>query len=152
MGLNTTHGCWDGAYSAFHRWRVKLAEVEGIPLELMEGFGWPLYQTPSEVKHNLDNTINSPVIRIIEIIESVAPIKWDLLKPDPLHFLLHHSDCDGEIPVELLEPIAQRLEEVLPKLPNEDAGGHIGNWHEKTQKFIDGLRLAASLNEPVIFM
>jgi len=29
MGLDTSHDCWHGAYSAFHRWRVKLAEVAG---------------------------------------------------------------------------------------------------------------------------
>jgi hypothetical protein len=31
MGLDTTHDCWHGAYSAFMRWRRKLAEVAGYP-------------------------------------------------------------------------------------------------------------------------
>jgi len=38
MGLDTTHGCWHGAYSAFHRWRAGLANAAGIPLDLMEGY------------------------------------------------------------------------------------------------------------------
>lgn len=87
MGLDTTHGCWHGAYSAFMRWREKLAEVAGLPpLMLMEGFY-----------------------------------------------------------------LADRLAELLPKLPEGDGGGHIGHWREKTQTFIDGLRLAASRGEDVEF-
>ena len=39
MGLHTTHGCWRGAYSAFMRWRMKLAEVAGFPpLLMMDGY------------------------------------------------------------------------------------------------------------------
>ena len=30
MGLDTTHDCWHGAYSAFMRWRQKIAEVAGF--------------------------------------------------------------------------------------------------------------------------
>lgn len=46
MGLNVTHGCWEGAYSAFRRWREKLSEVAGFgDLSQREGFGgnvpWP---------------------------------------------------------------------------------------------------------------
>jgi hypothetical protein len=40
MGLDTTHECWHGAYSAFMRWREKLAEVAGLPaLRQMSGYG-----------------------------------------------------------------------------------------------------------------
>lgn len=39
MGLDCSYDAWHGAYSAFHRWRVKLAEVAAMPpLESMEGF------------------------------------------------------------------------------------------------------------------
>lgn len=46
MGLDTTHDCWHGAYSAFHRWRAKLCEVAGLgKIEERNGFGgnkpWP---------------------------------------------------------------------------------------------------------------
>ncbi len=45
MGLNVSHGAWDGAYSAFMRWRRKLAEVSGYgDLEVYEGY-WD-YQRP----------------------------------------------------------------------------------------------------------
>lgn len=41
MGLDCTHGFWNGSYGAFMRWRTWLAAQAGIPLSLMEGFyGW----------------------------------------------------------------------------------------------------------------
>lgn len=38
MGLDTTHNCWHGAYSSFHRFRKSLAEQIGINLEEFEGY------------------------------------------------------------------------------------------------------------------
>ena len=39
MGLDTSHDCWHGAYSAFARWRKRIAAAVGINLDSMEGFG-----------------------------------------------------------------------------------------------------------------
>jgi hypothetical protein len=79
------------------------------------------------------------------------PIKWECLKPSPLQSLLYHSDCDGDIPASECAGIADALEAVLPALPGGDGGGHIGDWREKTQTFIAGLRLAAKRGEKVEF-
>lgn len=38
MGLDTSHGCWNGAYSAFMRWRTEIAKCAGINLHEMDGF------------------------------------------------------------------------------------------------------------------
>ncbi len=38
MGLATSHDCWHGAYSAFARWRKRIAAAIGINLDSMEGF------------------------------------------------------------------------------------------------------------------
>lgn len=38
MGLDTSHGCWHGAYSAFMRWRIEIARCAGIELQEMAGF------------------------------------------------------------------------------------------------------------------
>jgi hypothetical protein len=120
MGLDTSHDCWHGAYSAFMRWREKLAEVAGLPpLRMMEGYD--------------------------------GAIRWDSLKPDALHILLDHSDCAGSLASAVCGPLADSLERLLPLLPNEDGGGHVGPWKAKTQAFIDGLRLAASRGEDVEF-
>ncbi len=149
MGLDTTHDAWHGAYSAFMRWREKIAEVAGLPpFRLMEGFyqnlssGMPPslfcngYQRESETLKSLD---------------ALLPIKWECLKPSPLHELLFHSDCDGEIPAASCGPIADELEKLIPLLPEGEAGGHIGIWRDKTQKFIYGLRRAAAAGEPLGF-
>lgn len=149
MGLDTSHNAWHGAYSAFMRWRTGIARVAGIPLELMEGF----YSNDSSQMQLATRAYQRDQIGlgIVDTIKRVCPISWDALKPDPLHILLHHSDCDGEIAPEHCAAIADRLEEILPSLPDDDGGGHIGNWREKTQSFIDGCRAAAAANEPLDF-
>lgn len=144
MGLDVTHDCWHGAYSAFMRWRRKLAEVAGLPpLDLMEGFYPGLVDYLKYVDPSFQYAIDE--------WRKSLPIKWDALKPDVLHLLLHHSDCDGDIPPEICSPLADRLEQLVPLLPDTIDGGHIGNWQEKTERFISGLRLAASKNEAVEF-
>ncbi len=63
---------------------------------------------------------------------------------DPLWVLLGHSDCDGEIEVKDLTPLADRLEELLDKTTDE--------WVTfKIKQFVSGLRLAAASNEVVEF-
>ena len=153
MGLDTTHDCWHGAYSAFMRWRRKLAEVAGLPpLELMEGFYYPgEIGTLQAVRRALESGPLDFLADGIEELEKSLPISWDCLKPDILHELLFHSDCDGELAPEICGPLADRLEELLPLLPDDDDWGHIRNWRDKTQMFIDGLREAAAAGEPVGF-
>lgn len=138
MGLDTSHDCWHGAYGAFMKWRMKIAEVAGLPpLMLMEGF-----YDPDRYGDSLEDRW---------YLKGLLPISWDCLKDDPIHELLYHSDCDGEIPWESCAGIADSLEKLMPLLPHEDVGGHIGYWEDKTQQFIDGLRLAASKKENVDF-
>jgi hypothetical protein len=70
---------------------------------------------------------------------------------DPLLYLIVHSDCDGVIhPAEGVH-IAARLEQILPNLTEDGAGGHITSMRGKTQQFIDGLRRAAAAGEDVKF-
>ena len=51
MGLDTSHDCWSGAYSAFNKWRTKICEVSGYgDLKDYHGFGgdksWLLDEDP----------------------------------------------------------------------------------------------------------
>lgn len=154
MGLDTSHDCWHGAYSAFHHWRKELCRAAGLPpLDLMEGFfsdGSDADGSPfSLLKHCCHDEM---IVRAFErdIIPGL-PISWNCLQPNPLHELLCHSDCDGEIPASSCAGIADSLERLLPKLPAGDGPGHIGNWRAKTQQFIDGLWAAASAGENVEF-
>ena len=137
MGLDTSHGCWHGAYSAFSRWRNTIATIGGYRL------------------FNPDP--NSPWYECAQINwEAVTPANlqgvWEHVPEDPLIVLIAHSDCDGEIRARDAGPLADRLAELLPKIADlGEGGGHVGNWREKTQKFIDGLRLAAKNDESVNF-
>lgn len=145
MGLNCSHDAWDGAYSAFHRWRCKIAEAAGLPpLELMEGF----YNKDTLYFGRIEELWESKVTEL----GTRLPIRWDCLKKSPLHELLYHSDCDGDIPWRRCGKIADELEKLLPAMEAfGDGGGHIGAYKDKTQTFIDGLRDAFASKENLEF-
>lgn len=152
MGLDTSHDAWHGAYSAFMRWRQEIAKAAGLPpLTLMEGF----YQQDDPIHDPMWQSVLDRGARgdnpTLENVKAQLPIKWECLKPSPLHQLLHHSDCDGEIPWKDCGMIAVELEKVLPNLPKDDAGGHIGDFRDKTQTFINGLRKANAAKENLEF-
>jgi hypothetical protein len=159
MGLDVSHDCWHGAHSAFMRWRCEVAKAAGMPpLLMMEGFYGHTEITGDDASAAVkalgfakEHMWASDLLGVF-YFDSNFPIKWECLKPSPLHILLNHSDCGGTIEPDDCAQIAQELEELLPKLPDGDGGGHIGNWREKTQAFIDGLRLAAHRGEPVEFI
>ena len=158
MGLDTTHGCWHGAYSDFMRWRCEIAKAAGLPpLQFMEGFyDWEdiTHEDVNAAVQTLGFASRHEWAR--DMLQALyyggsLPIKWDCLKPSPLHALLNHSDCEGDIPAQECAGIADAMEAVLPELQNVSGGGHIGDLREKTQAFIAGLRLAAEKGESVEF-
>lgn len=155
MGLDCSHNAWHGAYSAFMRWRQKIAEVAGLPpLEFMDGFYVPLNGSGATLYHGISTNASAygtDSRPFLAHIDDRLPISWDCLKPSALHELLYHSDCDGEIAADHCGPIADELEALIPLLPDDEDGGHIGNWREKTQQFVDGLRAAAAAGEPLDF-
>lgn len=135
MGLWASHGCWEGAYGAFMRWRTELARAAGYDLR--------------------EPTLQDPCRYVLP---------WDMFEPknylgewdsppgdDPLLILLVHSDCDGVLHPQHGVHIARRLEQLLPLLDESVSGGHIQSMKTKTQQFIDGLRAAAAAEEDVTF-
>lgn len=153
MGLDTSHGAWNGPYSAFMTWRTKIAEVAGFPpLELMEGYyseegmGNPF--TLLDYRYPKGDELPMYQLRIIR---QRLPIKWNLFEGHPLVTLLIHSDCDGEIEWQDCKPIADELTKLLNKFPEEPAGGRIRNWKQQTQTFIDGLLKAYEAKENLDF-
>jgi hypothetical protein len=121
MGLDTSHNCWHGPYSAFNRFRHEIAKAAGIPLDSMEGYE-PMFPTPEE--------------------DQAERVSWEKYKSDPICILLDHSDCDGEIANEHCLALAARLEEIAPKLIQ---GGLMA------LRFAKGLRDAAEAGEDVEF-
>lgn len=151
MGLDISHDTWHGAYSAFMTWRKKVAELAGMPpLELMEGFYDHLPPNDRHLPTLYNGGPHEYSYSLIQL-DKRLPIKWASLKENPLHVLLFHSDCDGILEWEYLPGIIEELEKLLPLFPEENAGGHIGNWRQKTQTFIDGCKLALSEQENLEF-
>lgn len=127
MGLDTSHGCWHGPYSAFHRFRADIAEAVGINLSTMEGFDRSIPRPPCEhVTH--------------------PATKWEALAQRPLLILLSHSDCEGDIAAADCDAIADDLQKVLASSEALQA-----NWKQRIDDFINGLRDAALSDEPVVF-
>lgn len=138
MGLDTSHGAWHGAYSAFTRWRHAVAEAAGY---LVRKVDWgDRGMLP----------MDTVLIDWGHVPEGALYGKWAETPADPLLVLIAHSDCEGEILPAQAGPLADRLEELLPKLSG-DYGGHIGDIKAKTLVFIAGLRAAVEANEPLDF-
>jgi hypothetical protein len=141
MGLDTTHDCWHGAYSSFSRFRDEVAKAAGYEI-------WKVEQSEGFTRDTI-------IIDWGHITEENLFGKWDETPADPLIVLIAHSDCEGSIYPAQAAPLADRLEELLPKIAELGEGtGHIagrGGWAEVTKKFINGLRVAAASGEPVEF-
>lgn len=150
MGLDTTHNCWHGSYSAFNRWREQVAYLAGLPpLGLMEGF----YHPPESGMSVLFCGPGEPLaLQKMMRLHRYLPIKWSCLKSEVLKRLLNHSDCDGKIGFVWVGRIADRLEQLFPlvdQLPTSNEGRL--EWRQRTEQFIKGLRLAHEKREDVGF-
>ena len=130
MGLNTTHGCWDGGYIGFSAWRNAVAIAAGFRMKLTGGYSLDAIEA-------LFLPGGEPVP------EAIFMGQWPFEPPDVLWVLLAHSDCDGEIPHKFTGPLADRLAGLATAIQ--------AAWRNKTQTFIDGLRVAHAAGEPVEF-
>lgn len=144
MGLDTTHDCWHGSYGTFSRWRTEIAKAAGIPLGMMAGH-WEDQDDP-----------NFPFWVKVESYwqreyRQFLPIQWIHFESDPICYLLHHSDCDGELSWEICGELANRLEGLIPQLSEANYHGHMDNWKNKTMLFVTGLRTAFEAKENVEF-
>jgi hypothetical protein len=140
MGLDVSHDCWHGAYSAFSRWRDQLARSAGYMVAKVDTgpdvWGGPRDMVLIDWGHIEDKNYMG---------------EWDATPADPLIILFAHSDCEGVIHPEQATPLADRLTELMPLLPEGEAPGHVRHWRNTTQQFIDGLRAAAAAGEDVKF-
>ena len=97
MGLNTTHGCWNGGYIYFNQWREAIAKAAGIPD--LDAY-YRKYHTDS--------------------VEQLHGLWFDVPKDRALHILLRHSDCEGYILAHHCDQLASELEALLPALDAEN--------------------------------
>lgn len=123
MGLDTSHDCWHGSYITFGHFRGKLFDA---------AFG------------------GGPRAHYAYLDEVDAWPETDDRLKDPLMALLLHSDCDGEIEIDKQLALAERLEQLAPKLA-EDPDDKTRRFSERAKTFAKGLREAHKAGEPVGF-
>lgn len=134
MGLDTTHDCFHGPYSQFMQWRE-----------------WLNYFVMRERAKNGD--VNANEVSHLGVTREALMRAWNEGLYDdqsvPINVLMAHSDCDGEITADMCAPLADALQaladQYMPPRGTYDA------MRPATDRFIKGLRLAASRNEPVTF-
>jgi len=100
---------------------VRLAAVIGLDLNKMVGFGG---------RHH----------------GPVGDLPWPSAEKLPLVYLLHHSDCDGELTPEQCRAVAPALRKAVEQWPEDD-------WdRRKFLQLADGMDAAAEAGEPLEFM
>ena len=149
MGLDTSHDCWHGGYGSFMIWRKALAHAAWLPpLDFMEGFYDDLVKAAF-----IADSVPFAWHRTVWVQE--LPIQWECLKPDVLHELLNHSDCDGELKAYICAPLAERLDRlywVMREWEEDDPYfKRRKDYMAWTERFAAGLRAAAESNENVEF-
>jgi hypothetical protein len=146
MGLDTTHDAWHGPYGSFSRWRHAVAVAAGIIGE--DGRLYP-------AMWDSEGVVPCPIDWDFWDTQTNYRGKWVKDPEDVIWVLLAHSDCDGHIKKRFLLPLADRLEGLLDKLSSDayskDMHYYWFSPRGKAEKFIAGLRLAASENKKVKF-
>ena len=140
MGLDTSHDCWHGAYSAFHRFRQNLAAAIGIDLLKMasfvpDGIAWPSKKDEPLVSllNHSDCDGSIPVKELIPLANRLDEVANIIEQGPP------PNDCSG------FSMTATSL---------EVTGGHLmrnGGTAESARIFAKGCRLAASQRQVVRF-
>lgn len=148
MGLSTTHGCWDGAYSGFARFRELVGKAAGLPH--IDGFlggqvpdiNWATV-THRQIMGHWDR--KGPTVESTGIYD--PPIT------DPVLYLLVHSDIDGKLRRGYLPALKARLEELEPAYDALIVRGGYGDsfYASDLRRFIDGLGEAIEAGEHVEF-
>ena len=149
MGLDCSHGAFNGAYSAFNRLRQAVCFVMG-------GSFPPHYQYNADFSVVVSDDFPQIAQYRTDLDHANIYFGRDLENDSGLFVFLQHSDCGGEISPEMCVRVADELEVLLPKIDmlTKSSGGHIeaqGGYGAVLRKFIKGCRRAASDHEPLLF-
>jgi hypothetical protein len=118
------------SYGGFSRFRERLWDEigpMGIPLQQMWGF-------------------KPFALDVIAQTEwSKTAVRWEDIEPHPLHELINHSDCDGELTAEQCSRIAPALREVVAQW---DEGDYDRTTAEDLAAYMD---VCAETGRPLVF-
>jgi hypothetical protein len=139
MGLDCTHGAFNGAYSSFNQFRKALAAACGG--------SWPPHdpdwRDPDDPGADVDP-------RAWYWREEVVPA--DLI--DGMNAIMDHSDCDGELTTGECVEVAKFMRWAAPRML-DPALGHLSRAGltigDVALRFADGCDLAVKSNEPLGF-
>ena len=159
MGLDTTHGAWNGPYSMFNSWRIWLAKQYGIPLDLMEGFYFKGESDPLSLLNYKYPKGDEFEMSALRRIETNFPLRWSAFRPNIIHKLLYHSDCDGHLTPSECGKIAKELKSLLAEIKNDKAEssspetqrGTYDGMYAATERFMKGCELAFKRKEKLQF-
>lgn len=132
MGLNISHGAFDGGYSRFNRLRKGIMQSIGGSFpphsnDSLSEYRW-YWRSDGEIdgEYNRENY-------------------------DGLYVLMCHSDCDGEIELDDVKLIKRDLEKILPLIKNYEEKNGTVHLVKDTQRFIIGCKNAIDEGSPLIF-
>lgn len=134
MGLDTTHDCFHGAYSAFNRFRQYIAK----------GCGGSFPPHDPEFR---DDDENKPLPGHWYYEPKIVPEEHR----EGMTLFLGHSDCDGIFTPQEAIKVAKFLRWVAPRVQAVEWGHIQGPVDARILKFAEGCELAASRNENVEF-
>ena len=140
MGLDTSHDCWHGPYSSFTRFRNELAKAAGYEVKPVTYDDGMTYDTVDIDWRRIDRDNPEAYLGV-----------WQVPESDPLVYLIAHSDCNGVLKPEQAEPLAERLEVLVPTLREREAGAALPWVAKKAEQFAAGLRRAIAAGEDVDF-
>lgn len=139
MGLNVSHGCFAGAYSAFNRLRKHVASACGGSFpphdhEFVSSFLKEHDGAPASDHWYFEEN---------EVPEGVRA---------GMTLFLGHSDCDGTLSPGEARLVADFLGWAANRIPeNTDGFGHLGDVKTAVERFARGCAQAAEANETVVF-
>lgn len=138
MGLDTTHDCWHGPYTAFLRWRAELHYLLTADIRGRDGYEEAI-RSGADVYYWSEDPL--PLRNVLE------PYRAQLERV--MRMFMTHSDCDGEIAAEDCGPLADALQIIMDRcMP---ARALYDTARPATERFIAGLRAAAEAGEAVEF-
>jgi len=151
MGLNVSHSAWKGSCSSFTDWRRWIARQIGIPLDLMQGYYYDIDIFPNMftlLEYNFPKGDEIQMASIRRDLKPMLPLKWKDFKPNILHKLLYHSDCEGYLGYSIANKIAIQLEKILQNIERNETNEY---YYNKTLTFIEGCKLAYFKKEKLTF-
>lgn len=151
MGLDTSHDAFHGGYGSYLILRQSLMAAAGYR---------QTKEYPPTYEWDGDPDFDLPGNKTLWDRAAMGEVDLDEWPFDPVLYLWAHQDCDGVIPPAMAGRIAERIEELLPKL-NDATLTFAPAWGVESPtgrsttsmaiQFAKGLRTASDAGEEVVF-